>query len=155
LKEKYKIILANNGLDAIDKMAETIPDLIITDVMMPLMDGIAFCKKVKENDKTCHIPVVMLTAKSSIGHRIEGLENGANAYIPKPFYPDHLLVKVQKLLQEREFILKHLVQDTLLENIKHMEVHDDDKELLRKVVELIRNNIENEALNIQFIEEKL
>lgn len=155
LKEKYKIIIANNGLEALERMKNDFPDIIITDVMMPVMDGIEFCENVKNNDRTCHIPVIMLTAKSSILHRIEGLESGANSYIPKPFHPDHILVRVQKLIQERELILKHLAQDTFVENIKNLEVPNDDKELLRNVIELIRNNIDNDNLQSQFIEEKL
>ncbi|WNH11163.1 two-component regulator propeller domain-containing protein [Thalassobellus suaedae] len=155
LNEKYKIVIANNGLEALERIDKELPDIIITDVMMPLMDGVELCKKVKETDRTCHIPVIMLTAKSSILHRIEGLESGANSYIPKPFHPDHILIRVKKLLQERELILKHLAQDTLIENIKDLEVHNDDKVLLRNVIELIRNNIENENLQSQFIEEKL
>jgi len=155
LKEKYKIIIASNGLDAIEKMKVDLPDIIISDVMMPEMDGIEFCKKVKRDDRTCHIPVIMLTAKSSILHRIEGLDSGANSYIPKPFHPEHILIRVKKLIQERELILKHLAQDTLIENIKDLEVHNDDKELLRNVIDLIRNNIENDNLQSSFIEEKL
>ena len=155
LKEKYKIIIANNGFEALEKMKKEIPDIIITDVMMPVMDGIELCKKVKNENRTCHIPIIMLTAKSSILHRIEGLESGANSYIPKPFHPNHILVRVQKLLEERELILKHLTQDTFIENIKNLEVHNDDKELLLNVIDLIRNNIENDNLQSLFIEEKL
>ena len=155
LKEKYKIIIANNGAEAIGIMKTEIPDIIITDVMMPIMDGIELCKKVKNDNKTCHIPVIMLTAKSSVLHRIEGLESGANSYIAKPFHPDHILIRVQKLLEERELILKHLSQDTFIENIKNLPVDNEDKELLRNVIKLIRSNIDNENLQSLFIEEQL
>ncbi|WP_308990644.1 response regulator [Mariniflexile litorale] len=155
LKEKYKIIIASNGLEAMTIMKKELPDIIITDIMMPEMDGIELCKNIKSNDLTCHIPIIMLTAKSSILHRIEGLESGANSYIPKPFHPDHILIRVQKLLEERELILKHLSKDTFVEDIKNLPVEDDEKELLRKVIELIRNNIDNENLQSLFIEEKL
>ncbi len=155
LKEKYKIIIANNGFEAIEKMKNELPDIIITDVMMPVMDGIELCKKVKSDDKTCHIPVIMLTAKSSILHRIEGLESGANSYIPKPFHPDHILIRIQKLIEEKELILKHLSQDTFIEDIKDLPVHNDDKELLRNVIKLIRDNIDNENMQSLYIEEKL
>ncbi|MFH4966515.1 response regulator [Gaetbulibacter sp. M235] len=155
LKEKYKIVIANNGFEALEMMRKELPDIIITDVMMPVMDGIELCKKVKSEDRTCHIPVIMLTAKNSIIHRIEGLESGANSYIPKPFHPDHILVRVQKLLEERELIIKQLSQDTFLENIKNLQVQNDDKELIRNVIKLIRDNIENDNLQSLFIEEKL
>ena len=155
LKEKYKINIANNGLEALEQLNKELPDIIITDVMMPVMDGIELCKKVKSDDRTCHIPIIMLTAKSSILHRIEGLESGANSYIPKPFHPDHVLIRVQKLLEERELMLKHLSKDTFIEDIKNLPVENDEKELLRKVIELIRNNIDNENLQSLFIEETL
>ena len=155
LKEKYKILIANNGFEAIEIMKNELPDIIITDVMMPIMDGIELCRKVKNDNRTCHIPVIMLTSKSSILHRIEGLASGANSYIPKPFHPDHILIRVQKLLEERELILKHLSQDTFIENIKDLQVHNDDKELLRNVTKLIRDNIDNKNLQSLFIEEQL
>ena len=155
LKEKYKTLNANNGLEALEIIKQEIPDIIITDIMMPKMDGIELCKKVKSDIKTCHIPVIMLTAKSSIIHRIEGLESGANSYIPKPFYPDHILVRIQKLLEEKELILKHLKQDSFVENITNLPISNDEKDFIRKVIELIRNNIENENLHSLFIEEKL
>lgn len=155
LKEKYKTFNANNGLEALEIMKTEIPDIIITDVMMPKMDGIELCKKVKSDIKTCHIPVIMLTAKSSIIHRIEGLESGANSYIPKPFYPDHILVRIQKLLEEKELMLKHLAKDTFVENLTSLPISNDEKDFIKKVIELIRHNIENENLHSLFIEEKL
>ncbi len=155
LKEKYKTLNANNGLEALDIMKTEIPDIIITDVMMPKMDGIELCEKVKSDIKTCHIPVIMLTAKSSIIHRIEGLQSGANSYIPKPFYPDHILVRIQKLLEEKELMLKHLTKDTFIENLTSLPISNDEKDFIRKVIELIHNNIENENLHSLFIEEKL
>ena len=96
LAENYNIIMASNGLEAFEILENIIPELIISDVMMPIMDGVELCKKVKTDLRTCHIPFIMLTAKNSILHRIEGLESGANSYIPKPFYPEHLLVRIQK-----------------------------------------------------------
>lgn len=155
LKETYKIIIANNGVEAIEQINKELPDIIITDVMMPIMDGIELCEKIKSDDVTCHIPVIMLTAKSSISHRIEGLESGANSYIPKPFHPDHILIRVQKLLEERELILKHFSQNTFIENIKNLPVGKEEKDLLRNVIELIHNNIDNENLQSLFIEKRL
>lgn len=155
LSEKYKIIVASNGVEALKILRNQIPDVIITDVMMPKMDGIEFCNLVKSDNKTCHVPVIMLTVKSSILQRIEGLESGANSYIPKPFFPNHILVRVQKLIEERELILKYLGQDTFVENITELPVNNEEKELLRKVINLIRNNIENSSLQSSFIEDKL
>ena len=155
LAEKYKIIVAYNGVEALEILENEIPDLVISDVMMPLMDGVELCKKIKTDIKTCHIPFIMLTAKDSVIHRIEGLESGANSYIPKPFYPDHLLVRIQKLLEEKELILKHFSQDTLIENLTTLPINNDEKDFIKKVIELIRDNIDNENLQSLFIEKEL
>ncbi len=155
LKDKYKVVIANNGIEALETIKNEIPDIIISDVMMPHMDGIEFCKQIKGDLNTFHIPFIMLTAKDSIIHRIEGLESGANSYIPKPFYPDHILVRVQKLLEEKELLLKHLSQDSFFENLTNLPVDKEDNEFIKKLVELIRTNIENENLHSLFIEKKL
>lgn len=155
LGEKYKIISAYNGMEAMDVLEKEIPDLIISDVMMPIMDGVEFCDKIKSNIKTCHIPFIMLTAKDSVLHRIEGIESGANSYIPKPFHPDHLLIRIQKLLEEKELILKHFTQDTLIENLSTFLTDKEEKDFIKKVIELIRNNIDNENLHSLFIEKEL
>jgi signal transduction histidine kinase/DNA-binding response OmpR family regulator/ligand-binding sensor domain-containing protein len=155
LAEKYKIIVAYNGVEALEILENEVPDLIISDVMMPLMDGVELCKKIKTDIRTCHIPFIMLTAKDSVLHKIEGLESGANSYIPKPFYPDHLLVRIQKLLEEKELILKHFSQDTLIENLTRLPINNDEKDFIKKVIELIRDNIDNENLQNLFIEKEL
>jgi AraC-like DNA-binding protein len=123
--------------------------------MMPIMDGVELCEKIKTDVRTCHIPFIMLTAKDSVIHRIEGLERGANSYIPKPFYPDHLLIRIQKLLEEKELILRHFTQDTLVENLPTLPIDNEEKDFIKKVIELIRNNIDNENLQSLFIEKEL
>ena len=155
LSQKYKIITAFNGAEALEILENNIPDIIISDVMMPIMDGVEFCKKVKQDIQTCHIPFIMLTAKDSVIHRIEGLESGANSYIPKPFYPEHLLVRIQKLLEEKELIHQHFTQDTHVENLATLPVNNEEKEFIKIVVELIRKNISNENLQSLFIEKEL
>lgn len=155
LSEKYKLIIAYNGHEAIKIIEDIVPDIIISDVMMPFMDGVEFCKKIKTNLKTCHIPFIMLTAKDSVIHRIEGIESGANSYIPKPFYPDHLLIRIQKLLEEKELISRYFKQDTLTENLSALPINNEEKDFIKKVIELIRNNIDNENLQSSFIEKEL
>lgn len=155
LSEKYKLIMAYNGLEAVKIIEGIEPDLIISDVMMPFMDGVELCHTIKNDLKTCHIPFIMLTAKDSIIHRIEGIESGANSYIPKPFYPDHLLVRIQKLLEEKELLSKHFKQDTLTENLGTLPINAEEKDFIKKVIELIRNNIDNENLQSLFIEKEL
>lgn len=155
LSEKYKILVANNGVEALEIIEKEIPDIIISDVMMPLMDGIEFCAKIKNDIQTCHIPFIMLTAKDSVLHRIEGIESGANSYIPKPFHPEHLLIRVQKLLEEKALILKHFAQDSIAENLSTLPIENQEKEFIKKVIDLIRKNIDNENLQSLFIEKEL
>jgi signal transduction histidine kinase/DNA-binding response OmpR family regulator/ligand-binding sensor domain-containing protein len=155
LVENYKIIVAYNGLEALAILEKELPDLIISDVMMPMMDGVALCAKIKGDIKTCHIPFIMLTAKDSVLHRIEGIESGANSYIPKPFHPDHLLIRIQKLIEEKELILKHFSQDTLIENLSTLPIDNQEKDFIKKVIEIIRTNIDNENLQSLFLEKEL
>ena len=152
---KYKITSAYNGLEALEILKKEMPDLIISDVMMPLMDGIEFCAIIKKEIATCHIPFIMLTAKDSVLQRIEGIESGANSYIPKPFHPDHLLIRIQKLLEEKELILKHFSQDTLSEDLSALPLEKEEKDFIKNVIELIRKNIDNENLQSLFIEKEL
>jgi signal transduction histidine kinase/DNA-binding response OmpR family regulator/ligand-binding sensor domain-containing protein len=155
LQVKYRLLSAYNGAEALEIVKEEIPDLIISDVMMPVMDGVELCKNIKNNISTCHIPFIMLTAKSSVIHRIEGLESGANSYIPKPFYPEHLLVRVQKLLEEKELILKHFTQDTLIENLPEMQIDNDDKAFIKNLIEFIKKHIDDEKLSASLAEKEM
>jgi len=107
LESDYSIIFAENGLDAYLKVLSDKPDLIVSDVMMPEMDGIELCRKLRENFDTSHLPIILLAAKAEIGDRILGLKAGADSYIPKPFHPDHLKIRIIKLLQLRDRILSH------------------------------------------------
>ncbi len=155
LGEKYRILTAYNGVEALKIMETDMPDLIISDVMMPEMDGVELCKRVKHDINTCHIPFIMLTARESVLHRIEGLESGANSYIPKPFYPDHLMVRVQKLLEERALIMKYFTQENGGEDLSALPANNEDKVFMRSVINLIRENIDNEKLDSAFIEKHL
>lgn len=155
LQEHYKLSTAFDGEEALRLLQSEEPDLIISDVRMPKMDGIELCHKIKSDIKTCHIPFIMLTAKTNVIHRIQGLESGANAYIPKPFHPDHLLVRIEKLLQEKELILKHFTQDSGIDTLIKVPVDPQDGDFIREVIALIRDNIDNEHLHLSFIEEKL
>ena len=118
------------------------------------MDGVELCAKVKTDIRTCHIPFVMLTAKNSVLHRIEGLEKGANSYIPKPFYPQHLLIRIEKLLEEKQLILQHFTQDVMISD-KEISVNNLEKAFVRQVINIIRQNIDNENLNSALIEKEL
>lgn len=85
MSESYRVLTATNGQEGLDQAREYIPDLIISDIMMPAMDGLDMVKNIKENREICHIPIILLSAKSSLDDRISGLEQGIDDYITKPF----------------------------------------------------------------------
>lgn len=101
LAGQYYVIEASDGQNGLRLAKESVPDLIVSDVMMPVMDGLTFCSKIKEDEVTSHIPVILLTARSDESQRIEGYEHGADAYITKPFSDHLLLVRISNLLQAR------------------------------------------------------
>ncbi len=104
IPEQYDVKTAGSGQEALAILENEKIDLVISDVIMPGMDGLELCRKIRENLETSHIPVILLTARSEIEHRIEGLHSGADSYIPKPFHPEHLFIRIEKLLQSRELI---------------------------------------------------
>lgn len=152
LNENYRIMTAGNGLEALVAMEKEMPDLIISDVMMPEMDGIELCKKIKSDLNYCHIPVIMLTAKSSVIHRIEGLESGANSYIPKPFHPKHLEVRIEKLLEERKLISQHFSRDLESEDISKLPIAKEEKQFMDRVIQLIKQKIDDPDLQAAYLE---
>lgn len=102
LQDDYKLIEVENGQQGLDIALQEVPDIVLSDVMMPVMDGLELCKRLKSDHRTSHIPVVLLTARAEIESRIEGLQCGADAYLAKPFDQNELLVRIEKLLTLRE-----------------------------------------------------
>lgn len=149
LGTNYTIHEAENGIIGL-KMA-TLHDynLIITDLMMPVMDGLQMSKQLKSNIETDHIPIIMLTAKSSIESKIEGLNIGADSYISKPFHPQHLTVRVAKLIEQREMFRERFSKKILLENIQHTETkyNSPDEVFLQKAISTILDKISDTDFN--------
>ena len=112
LGKGYRLDFAQNGREGVEKALETMPDLIISDVMMPQMDGFEVCQSLKNDGRTSHIPIILLTAKADMASKIEGLERGADAYLAKPFEKEELLVRVRKLLELRQRLQRHYLSLT-------------------------------------------
>jgi signal transduction histidine kinase/ligand-binding sensor domain-containing protein/AraC-like DNA-binding protein len=147
LSSDYKVLSANNGEDGFNIANETIPDLIITDVMMPVMSGSELTKKLKNQVTTSHIPIIILSAKTDIDQQIEGLEMGADVYMIKPFNIDILKAQVQRLISFKLAIYsKYLKETTLIPEDSGTSKLDDD--FIRKVLTFIEENITDSDLNV-------
>jgi signal transduction histidine kinase/ligand-binding sensor domain-containing protein/DNA-binding NarL/FixJ family response regulator len=150
LLTEYNIIFAENGLEAYNKVLSEKPDLIVSDIMMPEMDGIELCSKLRENFDTSHLPLILLTAKAEIEDRIAGLKAGADSYIPKPFHPEHLKVRIEKLLQLRSGIKKHFGK----QNENPVLVKEIPDPFFQTLLNFINENIDDETLSSEKLCEK-
>ena len=111
LEEDYQVVEAANGKEGLEKALETVPDLIVTDLMMPVMDGIELCRRLKAGVETAHIPVVMLTAKTAVESQVEGLRSGADDYVTKPFNMMLLRARISNLLETRRLLRRHVARE--------------------------------------------
>lgn len=144
----YNLMSENNGEDGLKSALKNIPDLIISDVMMPKMDGISMCNMVKANIKTSHIPVILLTAKGSDDDKIVGLKSGADIYIPKPFSMDVLKAQIKSILENRKKLQNKLADKRYLGDVK-IENIDIDKAFLDKLISIVKQNLENVNFNAE------
>lgn len=148
LGESYIIFEAENGLKGIQLVEEEEPDLIISDIMMPEMDGLEMTRKLKSELKTCHIPIILLTAKASQEQKLEGLEEGADSYIPKPFNQRHLQIRVKKLLELRKK-LQETYRGKLVIDEEENQISRMDKKFLNKISKIVEEHLEKEELSVE------
>ena len=150
LKEYFKILNAENGKLGLEITKTKKPDLILSDVMMPEMDGMEFAKLIKTDEELHHIPIILLTALTSTSHEMEGLQLGIEDYIRKPFKIDILLAKINTILKNRKNISDYYSKQ-LHFTPKSVESLTEDEVFLQKMIQLIENNLDNEKLNVAFI----
>ena len=146
-ENEYKVIEACNGEDGISIAQNEIPDLIITDVMMPKMDGYQFSKAIRNDEKTSHIPIIMLTAKAGLDDKINGLEIGVDDYLTKPFSAKELKVRVKNLIYQRKQLRKRFSTSTIIKPSEVTAV-SVDKTFLEKVIKTIENHFEDEKFSV-------
>jgi ligand-binding sensor domain-containing protein/signal transduction histidine kinase/DNA-binding response OmpR family regulator len=145
--ETYDVKVAQNGLEAIRQMEQQLPDLLISDIMMPEMDGNELCSRVKSTILTSHIPVILLTAKTGTENIIKGYELGADVYIEKPFDPSSLLLQVQNILRTRDFNRRQFKEAAAM-NIGMVARNKYDEKLLNDIRKVVEDNISNEEFSV-------
>ncbi len=150
LGQHYTIVEASNGQAGYEMAKETFPDLIMSDVMMPVMDGITFCKKVKEDEEIGHIPFLMLTAKDATESKIEGVESGADFYFSKPISIELLELTIRNIFQQKQK-LKAKYGNEQLSEIVELAHNQKDKQFLSELIQLIEAHLSNPEMNIDYI----
>jgi len=150
LQDKYQVYTAVNGKEALEKMKSIFPDLIISDIMMPELDGLELTQQIKSNLATSHIPVILLTAKSGVKNMYKGLKTGADLYVEKPFVPEILAQTIDNILTTRKMLIQRFRDDafTPVSEVAHSE---SDKVFIEKLTSLIRKNISDPNLDVTFL----
>lgn len=150
----YSVIQAFNGLEGLQKVTKYLPDLIITDIMMPEMDGTELIKKVKTNSITSYIPIIVLTAKTAIEDKRENFQLGADDYITKPFDDVILLSRIKNLLKNRKFLKNKFGSQDIFEP-KKININSKDQKFLESVYKIFEENLETSSLNAVMVSEKM
>jgi len=140
LQSEYMLEEATNGEEGLKEAIKSIPDLIISDIMMPKMDGIEFCRRIKTNERTSHIPVILLTAKADTQSRIEGLETGADDYIIKPFDIQELKVRVKNLVEQRRQLRQRFANNFNV-SMKEIAFNSYDVQFMDRVMKLVKDHL--------------
>lgn len=148
LLSAYNIKEAANGVDGFNMAQKVVPDLIISDVMMPDMDGLSLCKKLKVDEKTSHIPVILLTALASQASKVEGIETGADDYIIKPFDRKELIARVKNLIDQRQQLREKYSRQLTLEP-KVLAITSADERFLDKIIRILEKRLDDSAFGVE------
>lgn len=154
LSDKYTIIEAADGKEGFKEAISELPDIVVSDLMMPIVDGIEFCKKLKADIRTCHIPFILLTAKTGLENKMSGIEIGAEAYIEKPFNMEHLKVRIKSLIKQRDLLRKVFKQRTKLEP-SEVTVTSLDEKFLDELLAKVEMEMDNSDLNVKVLSKML
>ena len=148
IENKYRIVEAENGEEGLNRALEQIPDLIISDIMMPKLSGDKMCERLKKDQITCHIPIILLTAKSSGEDRINGLETGADDYLIKPFNEKELLVRINNLIVQRRNLREKYLREAEIHPTE-VAVTSLDKKFIERMIKIVEENISNTKFNVE------
>lgn len=148
LQKKYNVAEAQNGEEGLKMARKMVPQLVVSDVMMPVMDGLEFCLRMKEEVSTCHIPVILLTAKSLEEQRTEGYEKGADSYITKPFTADTLIARIENLLKSRRQ-MRNIFSGSLQENEEQESLGEKDQTFVAQLRKVIKKHIPDAEYSVE------
>lgn len=155
LSDTYHCYEAENGLEGLELINKIIPDIVISDVLMPIMDGYELCEKIKENYKTCHIPLILLTARIAEEHIVSGYEKGADAYVTKPFNMNIIKAQISRLIKNRELIHeKYITQNFMVEVTPTSSMTRDD-EFILKLRQSLEENLAASDFNVKTLSTEL
>lgn len=154
LSDNYNILIANNGVEGLNVLKNKEPNLVISDIMMPEMDGFEFCEKIKSNLSTCQIPVLLLTALGDTKDLIKGLEFGADEYISKPFSVKHLELRIEKLISNSTKLKEYFSKNSKIPEAD-IEMSTRDKEFLENIIEVIEMNLSDSTFGVEELANKI
>ena len=148
LEPYYDILEAEDGEEGLKKTETDLPDIIISDILMPRLDGIALIDRLKSNEKTAHIPIINISARNSVEDHINAYEHGTDIYISKPFHPTHVLSAVESTIKKMNTLKKYFNSSLSSVTVKNGKTipHEDDL-LLRDIIKFVENNLDDETLN--------
>ncbi len=153
LKRNYKVLVAENGKKGYDLAINKLPDIVITDVIMPEMNGLELCKNIKANIKISHIPILMLSAKALVADRVEGIDSGADIYLSKPFDMDVLKSSLSQLIKSRQIIFNNFYTGIIKPGTQNTTTVD--LKFIDKILVIINENISAPELNVDFLSSKV
>lgn len=148
MEPEFQVVEAIDGEDGLAKATEIIPDLIICDIMMPNMDGNELCDKLKADERTCHVPIILLTAKASRESKIEALQTGADDYLTKPFDSKELQVRVRNLIEQRRALRERFSREVVLKP-GEIAITSMDEQFLNRVKEAIEEHLGEEEFSVE------
>jgi CheY-like chemotaxis protein/methylphosphotriester-DNA--protein-cysteine methyltransferase/anti-sigma regulatory factor (Ser/Thr protein kinase) len=148
LSPLYSVREAGDGYEALEKIRQQMPDMIISDLMMPNMDGLQLTDRLKDDTSTSHIPIILLTAKSAIESRLEALKYGADDYITKPFSPEYLMTRIENILRQRKNLQETYRSSLLSLQPKQLKEQSPDETFLAYLLEYMERNMDNSDLTV-------
>src|SRR5690606_33711132 len=151
LSHRYNFVTAENGEEGLAKANSFAPQVIISDIMMPVMDGLTFCRRIKENPKTSPIAIILLTAKSLNTTKVEGIRVGADVYLTKPFEIDLLEAHIDHLIQRNKELVDFYRNELITSPEDNGSSNNEDNKFIKQVMEIIEANITNPDFSVEMI----